>query len=220
MVSARLAATAERPCPLCGEPLYAWIVLPAAGSERDASIGLPLESANGAGAERVVERCENCGCALESGVEADLAREFAALEAGGEVRSPNRASLQAWIGVEGWVVTAGVPGRLLLTPKSLALLAERAGRPIADVRTPVSRRAQGWMWQTLLNGLTFHPNFAREVRAGRLRPSTARNRGAFVADAIVTLLGGPLTLLVSAPLELVASLFRRGGEMVATVRAD
>ena len=81
---------------------------PPAGAEAEASIGLPLASANGDGpAERVIERCENCGCALERGVEPDLAREWAALERGGEVRSPNRASLQAWIGVEGWVVTAG-----------------------------------------------------------------------------------------------------------------
>ena len=62
------------------------------------------------------------------------------------------------------------------------------------------------MWQTLLNGLTFHPNFAREVRAGRLRPANARSRGAFVADTVVTVLAGPLALLVSAPLELIASL--------------
>ncbi len=76
------------------------------------------------------------------------------------------------------------------------------------------------MWQTLLNGLTFHANFAREVRAGRLRPSNARSRPRFVADLVVTVLGAPLVLLVSAPLELGAALFRRGGELSATARRN
>ena len=87
-------------------------------------------------------------------------------------RGPNRGSLQAAIGVEGWAAMPLARGRLLLTPKSLTLLAERTGHEVDAVRTPVTARAQGWMWQTLLNGLTFHPNFAREVRAGRLRPAT------------------------------------------------
>ena len=69
------------------------------------------------------------------------------------------------------------------------------------------------MWQTLLNGLTFHPNFAREVRAGRLRPDSARGRFAYAADLVVTVLGAPLIAIVSAPLELVAALARRGGEI-------
>ena len=69
------------------------------------------------------------------------------------------------------------------------------------------------MWQTLLNGLTFHPNFAREVRAGRLRPATARSRLTFTLDSVVTVLGGSLIALLSIPLELVASLLRRGGEL-------
>ena len=74
------------------------------------------------------------------------------------------------------------------------------------------------MWQTLLNGLTFHVDFAREVRAGRLRPASARSRTRFAIDAIVTVLGAPLVLLVSAPLELGAALAGRGGELVATAR--
>ena len=76
------------------------------------------------------------------------------------------------------------------------------------------------MWQTMLNGLTFHPNFAREARAGRLRPSTSRGRFVFAIDAVVTVLGAPLVLLLSAPLELGASLARRGGELAATARRD
>jgi hypothetical protein len=75
------------------------------------------------------------------------------------------------------------------------------------------------MWQTLLNGLTFHPNFVREARAGTLRPSTGRGHLAFAADLVVTLLAAPLVALVSFPLELAASLFRRGGEMVTAASA-
>ena len=57
------------------------------------------------------------------------------------------------------------------------------------------------MWQTMLNGLTFHPNFAREVRAGRLRAGDSpRGRWAFAIDSVVTVLGAPLVLLLSAPL--------------------
>ena len=73
------------------------------------------------------------------------------------------------------------------------------------------------MWQTLLNGLTFRPNFARELRAGRVRPERAQ-RARFAVDLVVTVLGGPLVALVSVPLELVASLVGRGGELVATAR--
>lgn len=70
------------------------------------------------------------------------------------------------------------------------------------------------MWQTLVNGLTFHPNFAREVRAGRLRATTARSRLTFAIDCVVTALAAPLVLLASVPLELVSALAGRGGELV------
>ena len=203
--------TTDPPCPLCGEPLYAWIVLPGQGEE--ASVGLPLASAS----ETILGRCENCGAALERGREADLEAEWAAIAPSGStaISTPNRASLQAAIGVEGWAAMPLVDGRLLLTPKSLALLAEHNGYAVGNVRTPLSSRAQAWMWQTLLNGLTFHPNFAREVRAGRLRPANARSKLAFGVDAVVTVLGAPLVILLSAPLELGAALARRGGEVTA-----
>ena len=201
----------DPPCPLCGEPLYAWIVLPAI--ETEASVGLPLDTET----ETILGRCENCGAALERGREVDLEAEWAAITGNGALRTPNRGSFQAAIGVEGWAAMPLVRGRLLLTPKSLGLLAEHTGHTLAAVRTPISRRAQGWMWQTLLNGLTFHPNFAREVRAGRLRPANARSRPAFAADAVVTVLGAPLVALLSVPLELVGALARKGGEISASL---
>jgi hypothetical protein len=207
------------PCPLCGQPLYGWIALPPPSAE--SSIGMPLRVEPAA--ERVIDRCESCGVAFERAGEIDLAAEWEAVRRPGAngahaIAIPNRASLQAWIGVEGWAAIGLGPGRLLLTPESLALLAERNGQRLDQVRFPRWGRAQAWMWQTLLNGLTFHPNFAREVRAGRLRPSTARSRPAFVADSVVTVLGAPLVVLVSLPLELGAALARRGGEMLATAR--
>ncbi len=212
--------TETNPCPLCDRPLFGWIALPPANA--DASIGMPLgESAEG---ERVIDRCESCGVALERDSDVDLTAEWEAVRAvaaggRGAVSIPNRGSLQAAIGVEGWAAIELSPGRLLLTPRSLELLAERNGQALEPVRSPFWGRPQAWMWQTLLNGLTFHPNFAREVRARRLRPSNARSRLAFAVDSVVTVLGAPLVALVSVPLELVAALVRRGGEMRAQLRS-
>jgi len=204
-------------CPLCGQQLFGWIALPTPDAE--ASVGMVLAEQH----ERVVDRCENCGVALERGLEIDLADEWEAVCGPGEAGTamigiPNRASLQAWIGEAGWAAIDQYPGRLILTPASLELLAERNGHELDRPRTPSTRRAQGWMWQTMLNGLTFHPNFAREVRAGSLRPASARSRLKFAVDLIVTVLGAPLVLLVSAPMELGGALARRGGELSAVAR--
>jgi hypothetical protein len=74
------------------------------------------------------------------------------------------------------------------------------------------------MWQTILNGLTFHQNFARGVRAGTLRPGGAWGRLKFGIDTVVTVLAALPVALVSAPLELFAALLGRGGELVAVAR--
>lgn len=217
------ASPASEPgaCPLCAEPVYGWIALPPRTVE--ASVGMPLDASPSE--ERVIDRCESCGAAFERGAAIDLTSEWAAIDltSGGDdgiVESPNRASLQAWIGVEGWAGFDRTPGLLLLTPASLERLAQRNGVGIGKVRTPLTWRAQAWMWQTLLNGLTFHPNFAREVRAGRLRPASGRGRLRFAADLVVTVLGAPLVALVSVPLELAAALAGRGGIMAADRAGD
>jgi hypothetical protein len=215
---AHLSSNGERPgpgpCPLCEQPLYGWIALPPAGSE---VVGVPIAE----GALQVIDRCESCGVAVERERTVDLAAEWEAVcrpgDAGRrEITIPNRTSLQAWIGEVGWAAIDRYPGRLIHTPASLELLAERNGQALERTRSPVSRRAHVWMWQTLLNGLTFHANFARELRAGRLRPGNARSRPRFAIDLVVTVLGAPLVLLVAAPLELGAALARRGGELAAT----
>jgi hypothetical protein len=190
-------ASIPGPCPLCGEPLYGWVT---------------------PDARRVLDRCENCGLVVERGVAVDLAEEWRALGDGPTVSLPNRASLQATIGIDGWAALGLAPGELVLTRRSLELLARRNDASIESAATPPTRRAQAWMWQTLLNGLTFHRNFAREWRAGRLRPSSAISRPRFCVDLIATVLAAPLVVLVSAPLELAAALLGRGGELRAEVR--
>jgi hypothetical protein len=204
------------PCPLCGRPLYAWIALPAAGDE--ASVGVPL-----GGRERILVRCESCGVALERDRKVDLTAEWAAVCRPAEpperlIVIPNRASVQAGIGVGGWAAIDLSPGRLIHTPASLELLAEHNGHAIERRRGAPTRRAQVWMWQTLLNGLTFRPNFARELRAGRVHPRGRGERLKYSVDLVVTVLGAPLVALVSLPLELVASLAGRGGELIASAR--
>ena len=214
--------TENNPCPLCGRPLYGWIAMPPAPG--GVGVGMPLGAHPQS--RRVIDRCDHCGVALEHGRTIDLESEWTAIDRSngsgdGAIVVPNRASVQAGLGVEGWAGIDRGPGSLLLTPRSLELLAERTGRAIESVRTPVSGRAQAWMLQTMLNGLTFHPNFAREVRAGRLRArNSPRGRWAFAIDTVVTVLGAPLVLLLSAPSELVAALVRRGGELTATARRD
>ena len=212
MLERDVEPTAEPPCPLCERPLYAWVALPEP-AER-AGVGVPMAS------ERVLGRCENCGVAVEQSREVDLAAEWRAVcpEGDGPVAVPNRASLQAAIGVEGWAGFDQAPGVLLLTPRSLELLAERNGLRLDGERTPLTRRGQAWMWQTLVNGLTFHNNFARDVRTGRLRPGNARSRFAFWVDCVVTVLAAPLVVLVSVPLELGAVALRRGGELAGVAR--
>ena len=206
---------ADDPCPLCGKPLYGWVTLPAEGAAP--VIG---RAAPGAGT-RVIDRCEACGVGVERGREIDLAEELRAISEprgeGGALRigCANRASLQAALSAEGWAPVDRLPGRLALTPRSLALLGERNGYRLERPSFPPMSRGQGWMWQTLVNALTFHNNFARDVRAGKLRRSTTR-RWMFAIDAVVTVLAAPLALLASFPLETISALLNRGGWMEAT----
>lgn len=215
-------AGAEGECPACAGPLHRWVKAhPAdARSEEEAlldgceSCGLvvartsPVHPASGGGAPEAAER--------------ELARLFArsANGARGELRAPNRRSLQAAIGEGTWAALELPERPLVLTPRALEALLERRGGEVERVRFPILGRNQLWMWQTLLNALTFHPNFAREALARRLRPSSGRERLIFAIDSVVTVLAAPLVAIVSIPLEAVAALVRRGGEMRAAVRVD
>ncbi|MGI9020956.1 MAG: hypothetical protein ACR2G3_09640 [Solirubrobacterales bacterium] len=205
----------ERACPLCGSPLYGWLKIPDPSTRP--TVGAPVAD-DGA---RVLDRCEDCGAGVEAGGgPVDLQAELRAVQTTFGDGSPavlaaNRTSWQASLGGEGWAAIDVHAGRLLLTPRSLALLVERTGATLGEVGFPPMGANQRWMWQTLINGLTLHPNFAREVRAGRLRMANARSRLAFVADCIATVLAAPFVFLASFPLELIGALARRGGAMVA-----
>ena len=177
-------------CPLCGRPLYGWVAPTRAGCSIAARTAASWSSG------------ELPSTSPTSGARSATVRRR---------RFANRGSLQATIGLDGWAALELCPGNLVLTRRSLELLARRNGAEIESAATPATRRAQAWMWQTLLNGLTFHPNFAREWRAGRLRPSSAASRSRFYADLVVTVLAAPLIALVSAPLELGAALAGRAG---------
>jgi hypothetical protein len=207
------ARTPPTTCPLCGGPAFGWVILPDPGTR--ATVGMPV------GGGRVIDRCEDCGAGIaradgELDLEAELAR-VSERQADGAlaVRGPNRASIQASIGSDGWAALADWDGRLLLTPEALGRLAERTGRRVRGNGFETFGRNQRWSWQTLVNGLTLHPNFAHEVRAGRLRPSTGRGPLAFAIDCVVTALAAPLVAIVSVPLELIAVALGRGGELSA-----
>ena len=57
------------------------------------------------------------------------------------------------------------------------------------------------MWQTLLNLLTFHRDFASEAASGRLRPGNGRGLAAFSIDAVVTVLAAIPTAIIAVVLE-------------------
>jgi hypothetical protein len=221
-----MADASGRPqrCPLDGGALDPWLTLPDPATRP--TVGMPTgvnpDDAEASVAARLLDRCQGCGAGVPRHETIDLAAELSALERRRddgrlELASPNRGGLAATLGGEAWACLDDAPGRLLLTPRSLELLAVRSGRAIERVRFPKLGRNQGWMWQTLINGLTLHPNFAREVRAGRLRAANSRGPISFAIDCVVTVLAAPLVALVSFPLELAAALARRGGEIVAPV---
>ena len=212
-------AAAEGECPACGGPLYPWAEAHAFDARRDE--------------EYVLDRCERCGTAVSrsspvhpasgprprDAADAEVAELLgdSGSEGRAELRTPNRNSLQAGIGEGQWAALELPERPLQLTAAGVQALLARRGLIAAAIRYPVFGRNQRWMWQTLLNSLTFQPNFAREVLGGRLRPRSSGRPLAFAVDLVVSVLATPLVLLVSVPLETVAALGRRGGEMRITV---
>lgn len=214
-------------CPLCGAAAYPWISVPRLGTGATVGMISPVDpdDPDAAGEARLFDRCIECGTGVERGAgEVDLAAElrlWTVAPSGGPalVDAPNRASWQAAIGGDGWAAIAESPGRLLLTPRGLELLAEREGVALERAGFPPWGRNQRWMWQTLMNGLTLHPNFATRVLRGELRPANARGRFAFAADLVASVLAAPLVALVSVPLEALAALAGRGGRLVRRLAA-
>jgi hypothetical protein len=195
-------------CPACGEPLFVWLETEGYGPRED----------------QVIDRCENCG--LVAARDAVPSPELAVDELlGGQegngadltFRAENAASLQAWLGAENWAALR--PGGRFIkpTPRAARLLLAKRGLEVRRVRHLI-RPGMASMWQTLLNLLTFHRDFASEAASGRLRPGTGRGRAAFWIDAVVTVLAAIPTAIIAVVLETGAVLTRRGGAI--EVQAD
>ena len=136
----------------------------------------------------------------------------------GVVAVANRRSWQAGLGGSHWAAIDPAERDAYPTPEALDRLLEKQGLEPQRVRQRPLGRNQLWMWQTLLNGLTFHDDFATDVLGGRLRPRNARNLAAFAIDAMVSVLAALPVALISVPLELVAVVARRGGLIEADVK--
>jgi hypothetical protein len=167
--------------------------------------------------DQVIDRCENCGLVLVRGEvptpEAAAERLLTDAEhRGGRVafRAANAASLQAWLGAENWAALRPGGHGIEPTPRAASLLLARRGLEMRRVRH-LAGPGMASMWQTLLNLLTFHRDFASEAVSGRLRPGTGRGRAAFWIDAVVTLLAAVPTAFIAVLLEGGAVLARRGG---------
>ena len=178
------------PCPACGEPLFGWL---------DARPGL----------HGPVRRCESCGLGVIGDAEGSAAA-LAALDRHDRddaIRILNRASFAAWLGSAGW---AGLEpeGHYLFTPEAVRRLVANRDQIVAGARwMPGAGIAS--MWQTLLNGLTFGRNVALGA-FGRSTAVPARRPWQRRLDALISVLAAIPALLVAAPLELIAAIFRHG----------
>jgi len=208
-VSLEQGATGDAPrCPADGEPLFVWLETIGYGQRED----------------QVIDRCEECGLVVsrDDRVSPDQATDqlIAAGRRRGEriaIRAQNAASLQAWLGAENWAALSPGGHGIKPTPKAAGLLLGRRGLGIRRIRH-LAGPGMAAMWQTLLNLLTFHRDFAAEAVAGQLRPGTGRGRAAFWIDAAVTVLAAIPTAFIAVLLEGGAVLARRGG--VIEVQAE
>jgi hypothetical protein len=195
-------------CPADGEPLFVWVETLGYGSRED----------------QIIDRCESCGLAVprEAVPSPDEAADqlLSGRRQKGErtvVRADNAASLQAWLGAENWAALTPAGRAMKPTPRAAALLLARRGLQVRRIRH-IAGAGMASMWQTLLNLLTFHRDFASEAVSGRLRPGSGRGRAAFWIDAVVTVLAAIPTAIIAAVLESAAVLARHGG--VIEVEAD
>jgi hypothetical protein len=219
-VSLEGAATADAArCPACGEPLFVWLEI---HMTRVAPVGPP--SHEGPREDEVVDRCENCGLAVprndvpsaEEAVD-QLIAGASESEGGVTIRVPNASSLQAWLGAENWAALRPSEHAIKLTPHAAQLLLRGRGYEVGRARH-LAAAGMASMWQTLLNLLTFHRDFAVEALAGRLRPGTGRGRAAYAVDVAVTVLAAVPTAILAVLLEGGAVLVRRGGVIELSAR--
>ena len=196
------AAPGSPRCPADGEPLFVWIETEGFGPRED----------------QVIDRCESCGLVVVRDAvpspdhaidELLLGREEDG-HGGVSVRADNAASLQAWLGAENWAALRPGGRAIHPTPRAAKLLLARRGLEVRRIRHLLVP-GMASMWQTLLNLLTFHRDFASEAVSRRLRPGTGRSAAAFWIDAVVTVLAAIPTAIIAVVLEAGAVLARRGG---------
>jgi hypothetical protein len=196
-------------CPACGAPLFVWVETQGWGPRED----------------QVIDRCENCGLAVPRDAVPDaegaagelIGSEAPDAEGRLTLRLPNAASVQAWLGAENWAALRVGEKRLKPSPRAAELLLAKRGLGVSGV-SYLAGAGMASMWQTLLNLLTFHRNFAPEALAGRLRPTSGKGRAAYAIDAMVTVLAAIPTALIAVLVEGGAVVSRRGG--VFEVRAE
>jgi hypothetical protein len=199
-------------CPADGEPLFVWLEIP---TKRVAPVGAP--SREGPREDQVIDRCESCGLVVRSDSVPTPEEAVDSLldhaEERGErvaIRADNAASLQAWLGAENWAALRPESRRIKPTTRAASMLLARRGREVRRVHH-LWRAGTASMWQTLLNLLTFHRDFAAEAASGRLRPGTGRGLAAFWIDVAVTVLAAIPTAIIAVVLETGAVIARRGG---------
>lgn len=194
-------------CPACDAPLFVWVETEGFGPRED----------------QIIDRCENCGLIAGRDSVPDSEVALAQLLAHGDgerIRTPNAASFQAWIDGENWAALRPETSDVVPSTRSAKLLLAKGGMKVRRVRFPLAAGIAS-MWQTLLNLLTFHHNFASEAASGRLKPSSGRGRLVFWIDAMVTVLAAIPVAILAAVFEIVAVIARRGGVMeISTGPAD
>jgi hypothetical protein len=200
------AAPGSARCPACAEPLFAWLETAGYGPRED----------------QVIDRCENCGLVVardavpspEQAIDTLLGNDSTS---GGPVtfRAANADSVQARLGAENWAALRPADRGVKPTPRAAGLLLSRRGFEVARVRH-LEAPGIASMWQTLLNLLTFHRDFAVEAIAGRLRPGGGRGRAAYFVDAAITSLAAVPAALIAVVVEIAAVAARRGGVIEIT----
>ena len=202
---------AHYPCPACGATLYGWT------AAHD-----PLDR----GRKIVLDRCESCGLAVTRRPEppdadAEIHQLIERNESGiVEIVAPNRKSFQGSLGGAQWAGLEPELRRLHLTPESLRLLLAKQGLEVTEVGTPFRNRSFKLMWQTVVNAFTYRDNFVRNARAGSLpKAEGTRERLLYALDWTVSVLVAIPAAMFALPLELLATVFARGGVLTATATA-
>ena len=206
-------------CPACEQPLFVWVETEGWGPRED----------------QIVDRCENCGLVVARdavpSAEAALAelldsQTTVRTNGGGPgsretvaVRGPNAVSLQAWLGAENWAALLPGDSTLKMSPRSAELLLAKRGLSVKRTRF-LAGAGMASMWQTLLNLLTFHRDFAPEALSGRLRPGSGRGKAAYAIDVVVSVLAAIPTAILAVLLEGGAVIARRGGVIEVTAAVD